>query len=240
MSQPHSKSRQMWTKGKAKFKSLRHVDNRQLASSSTQIPSSAQATNTGTHANATATLESPITLPSGATDAKTTEDATVVTVDAANESSEPTEPVEAPQPVGSTKSAEAPDSTGATKPMKAPWHLNQTPQWNAAVETWKAVCPAHFLELEQMIEERPTMPGSGVEALFHLQPAKKSSSEMAARWKRWQPALASARGIVMAAAKFDPHKVAPIVCASVLFGIDVSKICCLLLLADSARLYLTA
>ena len=100
--------------------------------------------------------------------------------------------------------------------------------------------PAHFLELEQLIAERPTMPGSAVDALFHLQPADKTSSEIAARWKRWQPALASARGIVMAAANLNPHKVAPIVCASVFFGIDVSILCCLLLLADSARLFSTA
>ena len=167
-------------------------------------------------------------------------DAAVVTINEANELSEPTEPVEAPKPVGATKSAEAPNSTGATKPMKAPWYLDQTPHWNAAVETWKVGNPTNFLELEQMIVERPTMPDSGIDTLFHLQPANQSSNEMAARWKRWQPALASARGIVMAAANFDPHKVAPIVCVSALFGIDVSMLCCLLVPADSARLYSTA
>ena len=228
MSQSHSKMRSILTEVKAKLKSSRHINDRQLASSSIPIPSSNRATKTGSHANTTATLGSPMVLPSGATDAKTTENTTVVTIDEANESSEPTEPRQATEPVG------------ATKPMKAPWYINQTPQWNAAVETWKADNPAHFLELEQMTEERPTMPDSGIDTLFHLQPANKSSSEMAARWKRWQPALASARGIVMAAANFDPHKVAPIVCASVLFGIDVSILCCLLMLADSTRSSSTA
>lgn len=146
----------MWTKGKAKFKSLLYIDNRELASSSTQIPPSARAKKTGTHANATATFEPPMTLPSEATGANSTIDATVVTIDEANESTEPTEPtgatepVEASKPIRATKSAEAINSTGAAKPMKAPWHLDQTPQWNTAVETWKVMNPAHFLELEQM------------------------------------------------------------------------------------------
>lgn len=128
----------------------------------------------------------------------------------------------------------------STEPSEAPWYFKRTPQWNAAVVIWGAEYPAHFLELKKLTERSTTTPMSGADALFRLQPAKESSNEIVARMKRWQPALASARGIAMAAANFDPHKVAPIVCASVLFGINVSKLCHLLMLANNARLFSTA
>ena len=47
------------------------------------------------------------------------------------------------------------------------------------------------------------------------------SSEIIQRMKRLLPSLAALRGIVMAAAAIDPFKLAPVICASVLFTIDV-------------------
>lgn len=103
------------------------------------------------------------------------------------------------------------------------WYSEKTPKWNEAVEEWKA---GHVKEFDELMQSARAANKSAADEsgdwLLRLRPAEKSSKQTAARLKRWQPVLASVRGIAMAAAAFDHHKIAPIVCASVLFGLDVS------------------
>lgn len=106
-------------------------------------------------------------------------------------------------------------------PTEAPWYHSRTPEWNAAVKAWKAKSPAQFEEMQNMVKANNAQSISGLDSLFHLPHGKEISSEKRTRLKRWQNPLASARGIAMTAANFDPNKIAPIVCASVLFGVDV-------------------
>ena len=103
------------------------------------------------------------------------------------------------------------------------WYSEKTPKWNEAVEEWKA---GHVEEFDELMRSAKAANESAADEsgdwLFKLRPAEKSSKHTAARLKRWQPVLASVRGIAMTASAADPHKIAPIVCASVFFGLDVS------------------
>lgn len=102
-----------------------------------------------------------------------------------------------------------------------PWYSEKTPQWNQSVQIWKEQHPKDFEELKASANGK-----AGVEAEDWLSshPAQQTSKQTAARLKRWQPVLASVRGIAMTAAAIDPHKIAPIVCASIFFGIDVNTL----------------
>lgn len=64
-------------------------------------------------------------------------------------------------------------------------------------------------------------PNKIIDVVSQIQVEKESSSEIKAQLKKWQSTVAAVRGISMSVAALDPHKVAPIICASVFFGIDV-------------------
>lgn len=74
----------------------------------------------------------------------------------------------------------------------------KTPNWNEAVEKWKA---GHGEELDELMRSaKAANKGAADESgdwLFKLRPAIKSSKHTAARLKRWQPVLASIRGIAI-------------------------------------------
>lgn len=57
--------------------------------------------------------------------------------------------------------------------------------------------------------------------LLELKEETPESRAIVQRAKQYLPSLASVRGIAMTAAALDPHKIAPIVCASVFFTIEV-------------------
>ena len=112
----------------------------------------------------------------------------------------------------------------AAEPMspQSLWYSNRTPKWNDAVNKWMAENPEGYLELEKMTEATTKSPIERLDALSLFQPASKSSRQIPARFKRWQSTFAAIRGIGMSIAALDPHKIAPIICASVFFSIDVS------------------
>ena len=109
------------------------------------------------------------------------------------------------------------------KPSGSLWYSERTPRWNDAVNMWKAENPKGCDELETMTAGvmKSTIQRADILSLF--QPASESSKQIIARSKRWQPTLAALRGIGMSVAALDPHKIAPIICASVFFSIDVSN-----------------
>ncbi|KAI9689730.1 MAG: hypothetical protein M1822_009612 [Bathelium mastoideum] len=102
------------------------------------------------------------------------------------------------------------------------WYSEKTPKWNEAVEKWKAQQGEEFAEL---MRSAKVANGSAADEsgdwLFKLRPVEKSSKQTVARLKRWRPVLADVRGIAMTTSAVDPHNIAPIVCASLLFGLDI-------------------
>ncbi|KAI9659856.1 MAG: hypothetical protein M1821_001208 [Bathelium mastoideum] len=103
------------------------------------------------------------------------------------------------------------------------WYSEKTPKWNEAVKQWKAgLGEKKFAEL---VRSAKAANGSAADEsgdwLCKLRPAEESSKQTTARLKRWTPVLASVRGIAMTASAADPHKIAPIVCASLFFGLDI-------------------
>ena len=108
-------------------------------------------------------------------------------------------------------------------PSGLPWCLKHAPKWNDAVLKWKEEDPKGYLELETNTAGMIKSPSGETDFLSQYQPASKSSKQIKARVKRLQPTLAAFRGIGMSIAAIDPHKIAPIICASVFFGVDVSN-----------------
>ena len=119
-------------------------------------------------------------------------------------------------PAGPVLAAAEPTLSGSL------WYSKRTPRWNDAVKMWKAENPEGCLELETMTAGMKS-PIQGADFLSQFQPESGSSNQIAGRLKRWQATLAAVRGIGMTVAAFDPHKIAPIICASVFFSIDVSN-----------------
>ena len=108
------------------------------------------------------------------------------------------------------------------------WYSEKTPVWNEVVEKWKKDNRKDFDKFKARsvgLDKNGTETGSTDNAgdwLTELKFADKTPSEAAARIKRWQPVFSSSlRGIAMAAAVFDPHKIAPIICAAIFGGLDV-------------------
>jgi len=103
-------------------------------------------------------------------------------------------------------------------PSKAYLQTDKTPIWTSAINDWKKTNPKEYAELGEIGDE------PNINHLTLFQPAENTPAQVKARLKRWIPVLASVRGIVMPIAALDPHKVAPIICASIFFGIEVSII----------------
>ena len=107
------------------------------------------------------------------------------------------------------------------------WYSEKTPVWNQAVEEWRKNHQKDFNKFKARtagLDKNVTESGPSDNAedwLTELKPADKTPRQAAARLKRWQPVLSSLRGIAMAAAAFEPHNIAPIVCATIFGGLDV-------------------
>ena len=108
-------------------------------------------------------------------------------------------------------------------PLKSLWYSKRTPKWNDVVKRWSIEDEEGYRELEKMTDGVIKSPIERIDALSGFQPASASSNQIPARLKRWQSTLAAFRGISMSLAALDPHKIAPIICASAFFSIDVSK-----------------
>ena len=108
-------------------------------------------------------------------------------------------------------------------PLESLRYSERTPILTNTANKLKAENLKGYHELETMIARVLESPSEGPDFLSQLQPASKSSKQITARFKRWLPTLAAVRGIGMSIAAMDPHKIAPIICASVFFSIDVSN-----------------
>ncbi|KAI0180788.1 hypothetical protein GGR52DRAFT_521662 [Hypoxylon sp. FL1284] len=99
----------------------------------------------------------------------------------------------------------------------------EPPTWNAAVEKWQTENPEQYAELGKIImsDKGGDSTLKRVDELLHFKPSANSSHQTTARLKRWLPSLAAVRGIAMSVAALDPNKIAPVVCASIFFSIDI-------------------
>ncbi|KAI9695434.1 MAG: hypothetical protein M1820_008619 [Bogoriella megaspora] len=104
---------------------------------------------------------------------------------------------------------------------------HKAPIWSQALKTLKESSPELCADVEKMENEVDESSIERWNAWFEpsipnkLQP-KKESSAAVQRIKRYLPSLAAVKGVVMTAAALDPHKVAPIVCASIFFAVEFS------------------
>ncbi len=98
---------------------------------------------------------------------------------------------------------------------------NNTPKWNNALQALRENNPEMHKELEETKKSLEASQNRNTDEFFRLDIAKPQEKAVVQRWKRYLPSFADVRGIAMTAAAWDPHKVAPIVCACVFFSIDV-------------------
>jgi hypothetical protein len=87
--------------------------------------------------------------------------------------------------------------------------------WNEALSKWRTGNPDGFARLAATAVHLDNT------IWRSYKPLSLDSREITARLKRWQAALLAVRGVVMPIAALDPHKIAPIVCASIFGTIDV-------------------
>jgi hypothetical protein len=98
------------------------------------------------------------------------------------------------------------------------------PIWNAVLETLKEENTEMYQKLEETKSCLTDSRKRKTDELFKLDTGKPEEKAIVQRMKQYLPSLAAVRSIAMAAAAWDPHKVAPIVCACVFFSIDVRSL----------------
>ena len=107
-----------------------------------------------------------------------------------------------------------------------PLRNRYAPIFNDAFKALKTKQPMQYTALESTINEIPDSPNERADHIFDKLPKSilknSETNETVQRRKRFLPSLAALRGITMAAAALDPHKIAPILCASIFFSVDVS------------------
>jgi hypothetical protein len=122
------------------------------------------------------------------------------------------------------------------------WYSSQTPKWNEAIKQWteNPSTKDQPLKLKELMKDAvQNSPVETVDFLSQLQPSGEPSTKWRLRLKRCEPILNAAKGILMPLANLDPQKVAPIICASVLFGMNVSIPCSQVLVTEMTRSFST-
>ncbi|KAL8786151.1 MAG: hypothetical protein Q9195_008330 [Heterodermia aff. obscurata] len=138
-------------------------------------------------------------------------------------------PLDQDAPIAATDSSIiSPDNNVLTVPDT--WFSDRTPKWNEAIKQWSQdpKTKHQWLELRKLILDA-LEPGKDTaeplveraEFLTEVQPETKPSGKWRLRLKRCEPILNAAKGFVMPLANLDPHKIAPIACASVFFGFNI-------------------
>lgn len=130
-------------------------------------------------------------------------------------------------------SARQPNADGTTNQAAQPrpiLHTKGAPLWNQALEELKKHHSPLYAALENAMSNIPDSSDRIASDVFEKIMTKRmlknpETSGMLERLKRWLPSLAAVRGITMAISALDPHKIAPIICASIFFSIDVSVVC---------------
>jgi hypothetical protein len=124
-----------------------------------------------------------------------------------------------------TAPSASPASTVVQTAQPQLWlRTKNAPIWNAVLETLKEKYPEMYQELEKTKSCLTDSRERKTDELFKLDIGKPEEKAIVQRMKQYLPSLAAVRGIAMAAAAWDPHKVAPIVCACVFFSIDVRSL----------------
>lgn len=117
------------------------------------------------------------------------------------------------RPVGTFSRAEASASHTSSR----------TPIWSRILNKWSRKNPKAYQALVIEAEHALDEPSNVIGALNDILGNEKSTGANRVRLRRYQATLTSARGMAMSFASLDPHKIAPIVVASVFFSIDVSS-----------------
>jgi len=119
----------------------------------------------------------------------------------------------ATQPVTENKHQQSPESPLARTGKSAP-------KWNLALTNWCDENQKAYNALNEAIDGALDDPDKVFDSLSDMLDDEETSGSKE-KLKKVQPTVAALRGITMAAASLDPHKIAPVVCASIFFSIDV-------------------
>lgn len=134
-----------------------------------------------------------------------------------------------------------PSKAGVARPKQQLWlQTRNATVWNRVLSQLQEEDPTRFKELEDTRSGVLDSRKRTTDDFFDIDMTRPESKAIVQRCKQYLPSLAAIRGIVMTAAALDPHKVAPIVCASIFFSIDVSRTHRLGSLAKMDSLHLTA
>ena len=93
--------------------------------------------------------------------------------------------------------------------------------WSEAVKTWETKYAEKYEELQKRKTKLDNSRIKNVDKIFGLTEETPDSKATLQRVKRYLPSLGVFKALVMTAANLDPHKVAPIVCASIFFSLEV-------------------
>ncbi len=96
---------------------------------------------------------------------------------------------------------------------------------NSAMESIKETDKKRYEALQGAEKSLQEQGNKNTDEFFSLNSARPEEKAVVQRLKQYLPRLAAIRGAAMAAAAWDPHKVAPVICACVFFAIDVSAMC---------------
>lgn len=104
--------------------------------------------------------------------------------------------------------------------LESTWILDRAPCWNQALKDWQGTAKgrAECTALEALMADRQP---DDSDFLRQLTPDVKGSSKWRLRLKRCEPIWNATRGLSVALANLDPHKVAPIAVHSVFAGINI-------------------
>lgn len=125
--------------------------------------------------------------------------------------------------------ARQPNPDGTTAQPRPTLHTKGAPLWNQALEELKKHHSPLYVALENAMSKIPDPSDRIASDVFEKIMTKRmlknpETSGTLERLKRWLPSLAAVRGITMAISALDPHKIAPIICASIFFSLDVSAV----------------
>jgi hypothetical protein len=118
--------------------------------------------------------------------------------------------------------AQPEDNPSHTNPSQNHKDSSHAPIWSQTLDEWKKEHSEAYQASVKAAGEALQDRGRAIGALYNILGKEQATGKYRARVRHYQTSLSSLRGIAMAVSNMDPYKLAPIICASVFFTIDVS------------------
>jgi hypothetical protein len=117
---------------------------------------------------------------------------------------------------------QAEDTPSHAVTLGSPCSSELAPIWGDALNDLSKKHPKAYQALNEAAHGALEDPGKAPGALYSIMGKQEAPSNRRARWKKYLPTFSALKGISMVLARNDPHGIAPLVCASVFFSIEVS------------------